>query len=119
MDKELLATVLRKHREWLLSGNGGGADLGGANLRGADLGGARLGDWYILQLGPLGSRNDYLVYKSRGEFEELMTGCFKGTLEEFLEAVESTHGNNKYGQEYQAAVAFIRARKEVWGGHGT
>ena len=80
-----------------------GANLGGVDLRGGYLGGAR-----ILQLGPIGSRQDYVVWKHGPELDEVMTGCFRGTLAQFEDAVQQKHGDNVFGQEYRAAIAFIK-----------
>ena len=87
-----------------------GADLRWADLRGADLRGADLGETKIIQLGPMGSRRDYLVVK---RFEdgstEAMTGCFHGSLEEFAAAVEETHKDHaQFLIEYRAAIQLCR-----------
>mgnify|MGYP001575590050 CR=1 FL=1 len=86
----------------------GGANLRGANLRGANLGGANLGGSRILQIGPIGSRKDYLVVKSGPGLDEVMTGCFTGTLAEFEAKVEKTHGDNKHARDYRAIIALFR-----------
>ncbi len=87
------------------------ADLSRANLTEADLSRANLYradlSYYILQIGPIGSRNDYLIYKTG--IDEIKTGCFTGTLAEFEAAVEETHGDTKYGQQYRKAVEFLKA----------
>ena len=75
---------------------------------GASLIGARLGGWTIFNVGPIGSRNATLTYKRKDGFEEIMTGCFRGTLAQFEEAVTRTHGDNAHAQAYRRAVAFIR-----------
>ncbi len=90
-----------------------GADLGGANLRGADLGVADLGDLHILQIGPVGSRRDYLIMQwgkdpDGTDVDRVQCGCFSGTLAEFEAAVEQTHGNNQHGRDYHAAIAMAR-----------
>ena len=86
-----------------------GADLRGANLRGANLRGADLGGAQVLQIGPLGSRRDYLVAKLFEEGDtEIMAGCFIGTLGDFKKAVMRTHeSGSKYREEYLSAIAFI------------
>ena len=104
MDANKLETVLIKHQQWLNFLRTGER----AHLEGADLEGAHLGEWYILSIGPIGSRQATLTYKRRGEFEEVMTGCWRGTLLEFQEAVTKKHGITKYGVAYQAAITFIR-----------
>jgi len=94
------------------------ANLYGANLTGADLAGAKLayanlGEWTVLCIGPIGSRGAYLTYKARPGFEEVMTGCFRGTLAQFEARVRETHGNNQYGQEYAAAIACIKGLRDM------
>ena len=87
-----------------------GADLNGANLSRADLNGANLSradlPFHVLQVGPIGSRADYLLY--RFDTARVSTGCFAGTLDEFAAAVETTHGDNQHGQDYRAVIAMLR-----------
>ena len=93
-----------------------GADLSGADLRGADLRRADLreadlrGAKGIICIGPIGSRGD-MLYAQSGGVITVRTGCFEGTIDKFAAAVEQTHGDNKYGLEYKAAINLIR----VWG----
>lgn len=96
-----------------------GADLRGAKLEGtyltdADLREANLGNTKILQLGPLGSRKDYLVVKRFPTGEtEVMTGCFRGTLLEFEDAVLETYSTwSSYYREYRDTIDYIRG---LWG----
>lgn len=35
---------------------------------------------------------------------EVVCGCFSGTLEEFKDKVDNTHGTNKHGQTYRAWI---------------
>ena len=86
-----------------------GADLGGADLRGANLRGADLGDVRVWQIGPAGSRRDYLVIKQGPGLDEVHAGCFYGTLTEFEEAVRKQHGDNAYGREYMAVITMVRS----------
>ena len=99
-----LAEILERHRKWVFGEVGGDR----ARLDGASLDGARLGGWTILNIGPIGSRNATLTYKRNGDFEEVMTGCFRGTLAEFEAAVAKTHGDNVHAAAYRRAVAVIR-----------
>jgi len=85
-----------------------GADLRGANLGEANLWGVNLGATQVWQFGPIGSHKDYLIIKSGPNLDEVMTGCFKGTLAEFSAAVTRTHGTNKYAQEYQAVILAVK-----------
>lgn len=82
---------------------------------------------YVLQVGPLGSRADTLLYnRQTGEVSTGMVGthkpCFLGTLEEFAERVESDYGNRiaaTFGEalatcerrraEYRNLVVFLRS----------
>ena len=88
------------------------ANLSKANLSGADLVWADLGEIRVVQFGPTGSRRDYLVFKFGPSLDEVMTGCFTGTLAEFKAAVTSTHGDNRYGLEYQAIIAMLEALRQ-------
>ena len=67
-------------------------------------------DW--LCLGPLGSRNSVLMVTFRPGVL-VSTGCFRGTLAEFEEAVKATHANTRYGREYMAAIKLIELLAEV------
>ena len=114
-----------------LSGsNLSGSDLSCSNLRGSDLRGSNLSgahlqdthgqkltlldDHAVLQLGPLGSRSDYLIAFRTDRGPWLRAGCFWGDLAAFKAAVEETHGAAKHGDEYRAAVAFIEAWNATW-----
>ena len=95
--------------------NLGGADLGWTNLRGANLGGANLvGSRPVMQIGPIGSRADYLIAIVTTDGVRVTAGCFSGTLDEFRAAVESTHGDSEHGRDYRAAIAMIKAHAEIW-----
>jgi len=98
----------------------GGADLGGAYLGGADLGGAYLGgakligDRPYIQVGPIGSRSDYLQAFITDQGLKLQAGCFFGTKEEFEAALQEEHADNKHAREYRAALVFIDAHVAIW-----
>ena len=104
----------------LRGANLGGADLGGANLRGAFLGGADLGgkklvgDRPFLQIGPIGSRSDYLQAFITDTGVMIRAGCFFDTRDQFELAIAETHGMNNHGTEYLAALALIDAHAELW-----
>ena len=97
-----------------------GAYLGGAYLRGADLGGADLrsakliGDRPILQIGPIGSRSDYLIAFVTDQGVLVRAGCFFGSLDELSAAIDKTHGDSVHGIEYATAIAMIDAHAELW-----
>jgi hypothetical protein len=99
----------------LRSADLGGADLGGADLGGADLRSAKLiGDRPILQIGPIGSRSDYLIACVTDQGVLVRAGCFFGSLDEFSSAVDKTHGDSVHGIEYATAIAMIDAHAELW-----
>jgi hypothetical protein len=97
-----------------------GADLSGADLRDADLYRAYLyranldrADLRraknVLSMGPGGSRGD-MLHAVRGDNGVMIyCGCFKGTIELFVEQVEHTHGDNEHGRYYRAVVEMVRA----------
>ncbi len=99
----------------------GGADLGGAYLSGAYLSGAYLGgdhkligDRPVFQIGPIGSRSDYLTAYVTEKGVMIRAGCFFGTVSEFETACAETHGDNIHAQEYSAAIEMIAAHAELW-----
>ena len=93
-----------------------GANLRGAHLEGANLEGANLrGRTPILQLGPLGSRGDYLVVFNTDAGVRITAGCFHGTRAEFAAKVAETHGDNEYGREYAAALVMVDAWAAIQG----
>ena len=96
----------------------GEADLSVADLSRADLSGAKLktkcyknlllvGKRPVLQVGPLGSRADYLVAFLTDNGVYIRTGCFFDTLQAFALAVVKEHGENVHAAEYNAAVGLI------------
>uniref|UniRef100_A0A6M3KF84 Pentapeptide repeat-containing protein n=1 Tax=viral metagenome TaxID=1070528 RepID=A0A6M3KF84_9ZZZZ len=88
-----------------------GADLRGADLMGADFRGADLREDRIIQIGPIGSRKDYLIYNFKDD--EIRAGCWTGTLDEFRTRVASVYPdvNYQYRTEYVAAIAMIGTLK--------
>ena len=92
-----------------------GANLDGAYLSGADLDGKTLvGKRPILQIGPVGSRADYLVVYLTNAGIYITAGCWHGTRDEFSERVRETHGENEHGREYASALALIDAHAKIW-----
>ena len=65
---------------------------------------------YLL-IGPIGSRADFMTWTRSDNC--IATGCFRGTVKEFLLAVRETHGDNEHAQAYRAAVEFIRAMEKL------
>jgi uncharacterized protein YjbI with pentapeptide repeats len=94
-----------------------GADLGDANLRGADLGelGKLIGPRPSFQIGPIGSRSDYLLAFLTDKGVVIRAGCFAGSIDEFSAAVATTHGDSDHGKEYAMAILMIEAHAALWG----
>ena len=40
------------------------------------------------------------------------TGCFYGTIKEFVKAVKKTHGENQHAKNYLALVEMVKAMWE-------
>ena len=60
-------------------------------------------------IGPIGSREAFLTW-TRSD-NSIATGCFRGTVAEFLRAVADTHGDNEYARTYRALIAFLEVIK--------
>ena len=106
-----------------------GADLYDANLHGADLRGADLYDAnlycadlpaIILQVGPIGSRKDYVVYNASDD--NIRCGCWNdykgGTLAEFEARVEETYPPenkecSKFRNQYLAVIGYFKTVRET------
>ena len=65
---------------------------------------------YLL-IGPIGSREACMTWTRSDNCID--TGCFRGTVDEFLEAVRETHGDNEHAKAYRAAVKFISALEQL------
>ena len=107
---------------YLSGANLRGAYLRGANLRGAYLRGANLsgevrliGARPVVQVGPIGSRGDWLVaYLTDGGIR-IDAGCQRQiTRAEFETRLANTHGDNLHAREYRAALAYIDAHAAIW-----
>ncbi len=86
------------------------ANLSGANLRDADLRGVNLKgaitDKKYYQASCIGSRKDTITYCV--DDDVVWCGCFKGSLNEFKEAVANTHANSPtHLKEYEGFINYI------------
>ena len=120
MTEQEIKTVLEKHKLWRDGKEGGEranlcraylrkADLWRANLIGADLRGAKIHSNYTIkgnlyQLTNVGSEGGTLIITDCEEGWYFNRGCFRGGKDEFLKAVEDTHGDNKHGKFYKKIV---------------
>ena len=114
-------------REAVIAAVREGANLRGANLIGAVLSRAVLRDANlrdgvrligarpVVQVGPIGSRSDWLVaYLTDGSIR-IDAGCQRQiTRAEFETRLANTHGDDQHAREYRAALAYIDAHAAIW-----
>lgn len=68
----------------------------------------------ILCISPIGSRNDTTTFfKTKDNNIYVKCGCFSGTIDDFLEAVNKTHGENKYAKAYKLACELARVQIDL------
>ena len=59
--------------------------------------------------GPIGSRDGYVTfYRTKDDTVEVRCGCFSGSLHEFVNQVEETHGGSRYEKEYKLAAELAK-----------
>lgn len=59
--------------------------------------------------GPIGSRDGYVTfYRTKDDTVEVRCGCFSGSLQEFVNQVEETHGGSRYEKEYKIAAELAK-----------
>ena len=65
----------------------------------------------ILCIAPIGSRNDTTTFfKAKDNKIGVKCGCFTGTIDDFLKAVNETHGENKHAKAYKLACELARVQ---------
>ena len=52
----------------------------------------------------------FTAYKTKEGIIRCNRGCFKGTLQQFENAVKEKHGDNKYGKEYYDMLKLVKTR---------
>ena len=68
----------------------------------------------ILCIAPIGSRNNTTTFfKTKDNNIGVNCGCFTGTIDVFLEAVNKTHGENKHAKAYKLACELARVQIEL------
>lgn len=68
----------------------------------------------VLCISPIGSRNDTTTFfKTKDNNICVKCGCFIGTIDDFLEAVNETHGENKHAKAYKLACELARVQIEL------
>lgn len=64
------------------------------------------GTFLIIQ--NLGSRNAPMTAYKHKDSIMIGTGCYLGDIKDFEKRVKETHGDNKHGQSYVAALEYVR-----------
>lgn len=68
----------------------------------------------IITILDIGSERGCLTIHSDSKIGVRVTrGCFTGSIEEFLSAVEKTHGDNLYGKIYRAVIEMAKIQFEI------
>ena len=59
--------------------------------------------------GPIGSRDGFVTfYRTKNNTVGVRCGCFSGSLQEFVDRVEETHGGSRYEKEYKLAAELAK-----------
>ena len=70
--------------------------------------------YHYLTVGPLGSRDGFTTFfRTKHLTIGVKCGCFKGDIDQFFEAVEKTHGNNKHARAYKTAIALAKLQIDL------
>ena len=68
----------------------------------------------VLCISPIGSRNDVTTFfKTKDGGICVKCGCFTGTIDNFLGAVEETHSENKHAKAYKLACELARVQIDL------
>ena len=65
-------------------------------------------DYFVI--GPIGSRGDFTTFYKTTTGIGVVCGCFKGSIEEFEDAVKKTHGDNEHAQDYRMVICIAKNR---------
>ena len=67
-----------------------------------------------MTIGKIGSRSDTITfYRNKDKKISVICGCFKGEIDEFLNKVTKTHGENKHAKVYQKAVELAKLQIDL------
>ena len=68
------------------------------------------GNAEVMWISKIGSRNDTTTFFKTRIGIGVTCGCFFGTIDEFAERVEKTHGDNEHGRAYKLAIELAKLR---------
>ena len=106
------------HQKWIHRKQGGVR----ARLYGASLEGAIFYDGFtgtkgteVRHLSNVGSEKGILVIVNCLEGHFINRGCFRGSVSEFLDAVDKKHGKNEHGKFYRGVMKlYCRGEFKKW-----
>ncbi|MDN6110446.1 MAG: hypothetical protein L0I83_08195, partial [Enterobacterales bacterium] len=71
------------------------------------------GNAHHITVSPIGSEGGCLTaFRQKDNSIVVRRGCFSGSIEEFEDAVNATHGDSKYAEQYKIVIALIKSRLE-------
>ena len=69
---------------------------------------------HYMTISPIGSRDDFVTFFRTKSMEiYVKCGCFKGNIDQFLTAVQRTHGDNEHAKAYRLAADLAKARIDL------
>ena len=69
---------------------------------------------HYIVIGPIGSRYGYTTFfRTKNFFIGVACGCFRGNVDEFVEKVKETHGDNKHAKTYLAAAKLAKMQIDL------
>ena len=69
---------------------------------------------HYLVIGPMGSRNGFTTFfRTKNLFIGVTCGCFRGNVDEFVEKVKETHGDNKHAKVYLVAAELAKMQIDL------
>ena len=72
------------------------------------------GSAHHITVSPIGSEGGFLTaFRQKDNSIVVRRGCFSGSIEEFEDAVNATHGDSKYAEQYKIVISLIKSRLEA------
>ena len=69
---------------------------------------------HVLVIGPIGSKDAFTTfYRDQDNKITVKCGCFLGKVDEFLQKVTETHGDNKHASVYRAAAEIAKLQMNL------
>ena len=72
------------------------------------------GSAHHITVSPIGSEGGFLTaFRQKDNSIVVRRGCFSGSIEEFEKAINATHGDSKYAEQYKIVISLIKSRLEA------